>query len=79
MAAPKEYPDELRAWAVRVYRESDPKPTVRKLAQQLGVCHEALRNWIQQAEAEAGERHDRPGTDVAAENKELCEKVAELE
>ncbi|WP_425298341.1 transposase [Nocardia abscessus] len=37
-----------------MYRESDPKPTIRKLAAQLGVHHEALRNWIRRAEADAG-------------------------
>ncbi|MEU2258240.1 transposase [Nocardia xishanensis] len=79
MAAPKKYPDELRARAVRLYRESDPKPTIRKLAAQLGVHHEALRNWIRQAEADAGERHDRPTTDMAEENKQLRKRVAELE
>ncbi|MBF6303096.1 transposase [Nocardia amamiensis] len=79
MAAPRKYPDELRARAVRLYRESDPKPTIRKLAEQLGVHHEALRNWIRQAEADAGERADRPTTDMAEENKQLRKKVAELE
>jgi transposase-like protein len=39
VAAPKKYPDELRARAVRLYRESDPKPVIRKLAEQLGVHH----------------------------------------
>ena len=71
MAAPKKYPDELRARAVRLYRESDPKPAIRRLAEQLGVHHEALRNWIRQAEADAGERHDRPTTDMAEENRRL--------
>ncbi|WP_280389991.1 transposase, partial [Nocardia wallacei] len=71
MAAPKKYPDELRARAVRLYRDADPKPTIRKLAAQLGVHHEALRNWIRQAEADAGERSDRPTTDMAEENKQL--------
>jgi transposase len=79
VAAPRKYPDELRARAVRLYRESDPKPTIRKLAQQLGVHHEALRNWIRQAEADAGERADRPPTDMVAENRQLRKKVAELE
>ncbi len=37
MAAPKKYPDELRERAVRLYRESDPKPVIRQLARQLGV------------------------------------------
>ena len=78
MAAPKKYPDELRARAVRLYRESEPKPTIRRLAEQLNVHHEALRNWIRQAEADAGERHDRPATDMAEENRRLREEVAEL-
>ncbi|WP_280255147.1 transposase, partial [Nocardia wallacei] len=71
MAASKKYPDELRARAVRLYRDADPKPAIRKLAAQLGVHHEALRNWIRQAEADAGERSDRPTTDMAEENKQL--------
>ncbi|WP_156313268.1 transposase [Micromonospora sp. HK10] len=56
MAAPKKYPDELRERAVRLYRESDPKPVIRQLARQLGVHHEALRNWIRQDEADRGQR-----------------------
>ncbi|GAB7044619.1 MULTISPECIES: transposase [Catenuloplanes] len=78
MAAPKKYPDELRARAVRLYRESEPKPTIRKLAEQLGVHHEALRNWIRQDQADRGERDDRPSTDMAQENRRLREEVAEL-
>ena len=67
MAAPKKYPAELRARAVRLYRESDPKPVIRRLAEQLGVHHEALRNWIRQDEADRGERGERPSTDMAEE------------
>jgi transposase len=78
VAAPKKYPDELRARAVRLYRESEPKPVIRKLAEQLGVHHEALRNWIRQAEADAGERDDRPTTEMAEENRQLRQEVAEL-
>jgi transposase len=76
--APKKYPDELRERAVRLYRESDPRPTFRGLAQQLGVHHEALRNWVRQAEADKGERDDRPSTDMLAENRRLAKENAEL-
>ncbi|MEV0299180.1 transposase [Nocardia sp. NPDC050710] len=79
MAAPKKYPDELKARAVRLYRESNPKPVIRKLAEQLGVHHEALRNWIRQDEADRGEREDRPTTEMLEENLRLRKRVAELE
>jgi transposase-like protein len=62
VAAPKKYPGELRERAVRLYRESDPKPVIRRPAEQLGVHYEALQNWIRQAEADHGERHNRPTT-----------------
>lgn len=78
MAAPKKYPDELRERAVRLYRESDPRPTFRGLAERLGVHHEALRNWVRQAEADTGERHDRPSTGMLAENHRLAKENAEL-
>ena len=78
MAAPKKYPDELRERAVYPYRRSDPKPVIRRLAEQLNVHHETLRNWIRQDEADGGERADRPTTDVMEENQRLRREVAEL-
>lgn len=62
---------------VRLYQDSDPKPSIRKLAQQLGVHHEALRNWIRQADA--GRRPEPEAVDLAEENKRLRKQVAELE
>ncbi|NMH80067.1 transposase [Pseudonocardia xinjiangensis] len=78
MAAPKKYPDELRERAVRLSPESDPKPVIRRLAEQLGMHHEALRNWIRQAEADHGERHDRPTTAETEELRRLRKENAEL-
>ncbi len=78
MAAPKKYPYELRERAVRLYRESDPKPAIRRLAEQLNVHPEALRNWIRQDEADRDERHDRPTTDMTEENRRLRRENAEL-
>ena len=68
MPAPRKYPDELRERAVRLYRESEPRPTFRRLGEQLNVHPEALRNWVRQAEADAGERHDRPSTDMLGDD-----------
>jgi transposase len=78
VAAPKKYPDELRERAVRLYRESHPRPVIRRLAEQLGVHHEALRNWIRQDEADRGERDDRPTTAEAEELRRLRKENAEL-
>lgn len=78
MAAPRKYPDELRVRAVRLWRESDPKPVIKRLGEQLGVHPEALRNWIRQDQADRGERDDRPTTDMVEENRRLRREVAEL-
>jgi transposase len=78
MSAPRKYPDELRARAVRLWRESDPKPVIRRLAEQLGVHPEALRNWIRQDEADRGERDDRPSTVEVEELRRLRRENAEL-
>lgn len=78
MAANRKYPDELRERAVRLYRESDPKPVIAQLARQLNVHPEALRNWIRQDEADRGERHDRPTTEMTEENRRLRVENKEL-
>nr|WP_309506047.1 transposase [Streptomyces sp. LP11] len=77
---PEKYSLELRERAVRMYRTSDPKPQIKKLAVDLGVHPEALRGWIRQAEAEAeaGERDDRLTTDERAELAALRKENAQL-
>ncbi|MFE4961022.1 transposase [Streptomyces sp. NPDC056653] len=47
-------PLELRERAVRMYRTTEPKPVIKRLAAELGVHPEALRGWIRQAEADHG-------------------------
>jgi transposase len=78
LAAPKKYPDELRERAMRLYRESQPRPSFKRLAEQLNVHPEALRNWVRQDEADRGERDDRPSTDMIEENRWLRAENAEL-
>jgi transposase len=78
VATVRKYPDELRARAVRLYRDADPKPLISKLAEQLGVGAETLRIWIRQDEADRGERDDRPSTDMIEENRRLRAENAEL-
>ena len=78
MATTRKYPLELRERAVRLYRESDPKPVIAQLARRLNVHPEALRNWIRQDEADSGERHDRPTTEMLEENRRLRAENKEL-
>ena len=78
MAAPRKYSLELRERAVRMYRTAEPKPQIKKLAVDLGVHPEALRDWIRQAEADAGEREDRADHRRAAELAALRKENAQL-
>lgn len=78
MAATRKYPVELRERAVRLYRESDPKPVIAQLARQLNVHPEALRTWLRQDEADRGERQDRPTTEMVEENRRLRAEVKQL-
>ena len=47
------YPPEFRAEAVRLARSSDQ--SIPALAADLGVSSEALRHWLRQADADAGQ------------------------
>lgn len=76
--ANKKYPDELRERAVRLYRDANPKPVIKRLGEQLGVHPEALRNWIRQDEADHGERPDLPSTEMIDENRRLRKENSEL-
>ncbi|WP_020124804.1 transposase [Streptomyces canus] len=75
MPAPRKYPLELRERAVRMYRTSEPKPVIRRMAEELGVHHEALRNWTRQAETDAGERDGLLTTEEKNELARLRRKV----
>jgi transposase len=71
-------PDELRELAVRLHRESDPKPVIGRPAEQLNIHPGALQIRIRQDQADRGERDDRPTTDMLEENRRLKKEIAEL-
>lgn len=82
MGAPRKYPEELRERAVRLAVEARRDPitragALRRIGEQLGINPETLRNWVQQAEVDAG---DRPGvtSDDAQRIAELEREVREL-
>ena len=82
MAAPRKYPEELRERAVRMALDLRRDPAtrsgaLRRVGDQLGINPETLRNWVTQAEVDAG---NRPGTtsDEARRVAELEREVREL-
>ena len=82
-ATSKRYPPELKERAVRMVREvrrDDPKDQglVTRVARQLGVGTESLRQWVKQDEIEAGLR---PGltTEERDELKRLRKENRELQ
>src|SRR5919198_2937007 len=80
MAAPKSpfrrYPPEMRERAVRMVREAiaesgERQGAVTRVARQLGIGPESLRNWVKQADIDNGKR---PGLTTAEQR-----RIAELE
>ena len=61
------YPAAFRTEAVELARSSGK--TIPELAKDLGVSGQTLRNWVRQANVDAG--HGRPGELTTAEQQEL--------
>ena len=76
MAAPRKYGEELKERATRMAVEArrDPESSrgaVKRIADQLGMHPEALRNWVRQAEIDGGVR--------AGTTTEDADRIAQLE
>ena len=50
------YPPEFRAEAVELIRSGSK--SIAELSRDLGVTDQTLRNWLRQADLDAGRRHD---------------------
>ena len=82
MSAPRKYSVELQQRAMRMAMDARKDPAtsrgaIKRIADQLGVHPEALRNWVRQGEVDGGVR---PGTtsDDAQRLGELEREVREL-
>jgi transposase len=51
----RKYPPELKLRAVRMVQDSEPR-SMRRIARQLDVHYETLRQWVRQAETDQGLR-----------------------
>jgi transposase len=76
MAAPRKYPDELRERAVRMAVDLRRDPATRagalkRVADQLGINPETLRNWVIRVEVDEGHR--------AGVTTEESQRITELE
>ena len=76
MGAPRRHPPELRERATRLAVEARQDPgsrpgAIARVAGQLGINPETLRNWVNQAEVDGGLR---PGTTSSD-----ADKIAALE
>jgi len=72
----RRYPPEMHERAIRMVREAiaergERVGAVTRVARQLGIGPESLRNWVKQAEIDGGKR---PGTTTAEQR-----RIAELE
>ena len=70
------YPPEFRAEAVRLVREGGRTP--EDLARDLGCTGQTIRNWIKQADVDAGRRHDGLTTVERDELRRLRSEVRTL-
>jgi transposase len=73
---PQKYPDELRERAVRMVFEireqtGEKHGVTTRVARELGVGEQSLRNWVNQAEVDAGRRTGTSTADAL--------RIAELE
>lgn len=69
------YPPEFRAEAIRLVKNSGD--SIRQVAKDLGVSDQTLRNWVNQADVDAGKREGLT-TEERAELRQLRKENRKL-
>ena len=69
------YPPEFRAEAIRLVKNSGD--SIRQVAKELGISDQTLRNWVNQADVDAGKREGL-GTEERTELRELRKENRKL-
>ena len=82
MPAPRTYPDELRARAIRLVLDVEEETgnvtaACRRIGEELGINKDTLRGWVKRVQIDSGKR---PGTTTAdaARIRQLERENAEL-
>jgi len=82
MPAPRKYPDELRARAIRLVLDVEEETgnvtaACRRIGEELGINKDTLRGWVKRVQIDSGKR---PGTTTAdaARIRQLERENAEL-
>jgi transposase len=71
--SPAPYPPEFRREAIRLVQ--DGGLSRRQVARELGISTETLRQWLKQADIDAGVRHDGLTTEETEEVRRLRREV----
>jgi transposase len=74
------YPEQFRREAVELVRKARGDRSVTEIAKDLGVTEQSLRNWVKQADVDAGRAHGVSSEEkeelrrLRRENRILCEE-----
>jgi len=82
MPAPRKYPDELRARAIRLVLDVEEETgnvtaACRRIGEELGINKDTLRGWVKRVQIDSGKR-PRTTTADAARIRQLERENAEL-
>jgi transposase len=71
------YPEQFKRDAVALVRSSEK--SIPRIADELGVSPQSLRNWVKQSQLDAGERRDGLTSEEREELRRLRRDVRRLE